>query len=170
MVLAGLPALWASSSPGRLGGLLVSLALWLLLGVIWLVWVLLTAAGGPGLTWRFLIAPAVVVAMGVLVLSSVPLHARFALSRADLEAAVAALPAGEGDGGHVSAGSYTFYQWERFESGVLFEQDGSGFGPDGFAYLPDGVSDDPSLGALWGYQEFHFSHLDGPWYSWSAIW
>lgn len=178
VALGGVPMVCSALGTPPLGwmGVLLTLILWSLLGIVWLVWLgsyLGTYSyGGEGSPWSwwFLLGPVVAALVVTLVLSPLPATAKFALNRDALTAVVAGLPVGAGHGSEVVAGSYSFTNWERYQDGVVFEDAGGVFGPSGLAYLPSGVPTSTSMGALFGYQEFFLEHIDGPWYSWTAIW
>jgi hypothetical protein len=173
VVLVALLLLDAFSLPG-FGFESIVLAVLLLLAVTawWLVLVVRSVRHRQPL-WRYLAAPVLGVLVLVLIPSGRAFDARWALSRDafDIQAArVMALPV---DSEAVVAvpewiGLYHVLGAERVPQGVIFDEySGAFFDDAGFAYLPNGP--DPSM-ENGGFESPEFTHLSGPWYTWTASW
>jgi hypothetical protein len=169
---------WTVSFPGvpmiglGLTGLafLLAAGLWLVLG--WRVSPRERLAAG-------IVSAALVVVSVVLVVTGVPLRARFDASAAGLEAAVAAAEqhrtaagARKDDWGGVfptrcpsQAGLYAIAECHRFGLGYIFIETWNPVtDTSAFVYLPGGPRANGVTGAL----VHDFRHLSGPWYSWTC--
>ena len=130
LVLACLGLLYVASLPGLpLIWLTPVLALWIVVGIVWLVR-LISAIQRRSLTASLVIAPLVALVVAALFLSPLPLQARFALSRSAFDQTVQSLPVNQGAGGSLGlVGTYRIEQWSRAADGVLFDQaSGTGVG------------------------------------------
>jgi hypothetical protein len=170
VVLLALPVLWAFSVPGLdVLSLLAGLWLWQVAGALWGLRLLAHVAWKRERSGWFAVAPVMVLVLIGLVSMNVPLKARWALSSASFDAAVAVLPP-EPDfvRGPAEIGSYTITSVQRVPTGVIFtELHGAVFNSAGFAYLPAGPTPDLENGSFEGPQ---WTSLGGPWYSWTASW
>lgn len=176
LALAALALIWSQSVPGDdLLWLMIGLAGWLVMGIIWLVRLILCLEGG-GRPRRWLaVAPVMAFAVLAMIVADVPIKARFELSRADFDAAVAQIPSDTRSSGDSSSeatgriGSYEITSWWRARDGVILnEANGSGMANDaGFAYLPDGPT--PRL-ANSNFENPQFTSLGDGWYAWTASW
>jgi hypothetical protein len=171
LAIATLPVLWAVSVPGSsTTWLLVSLLVWFWFGAVWLVRLALYVTHRRRLSWWFAVAPAMFVLLVSVVNADLPLKVRWAGSHDAFEAAVAGLPADEELSLQPKTiGSFRISETLRIPEGVLFYEAHGAFlfNDAGFAYLPDGPSDDIGDGAL---ESPEFRPLGGPWYAWTASW
>jgi hypothetical protein len=169
LVLACLGLLYVASLPGLpLIWLTPVLALWIVVGIVWLVR-LISAIQRRSLTASLVIAPLVALVVAALFLSPLPLQARFALSRSAFDQTVQSLPVNQGAGGSLGlVGTYRIEQWSRAADGVLFDQaSGTGVGDRaGFAYLPKGVPQTWIEPDEAGVHVIGWQDLGGGWYSW----
>ncbi|MGC5021853.1 hypothetical protein [Micromonospora sp. DT47] len=167
--------LWAFSFPGyavfvAAGGLAV-------LGVAALLWVVgaqLSYGSGRTWPWWLPIAPVMAVVVLALLVTGVPLRARWALSRAAFETVVAEMPASTAAtrfdrvDAPATIGGYRIISAYLVPGGVVFyEAHGAFFDDAGFAYLPGGPS--PTLGNG-SFESPTFRPLGGGWYRWTASW
>lgn len=184
MILLVLAFAWTLSKPGT--GFFGS---YLVLGSVLLVPALLIAVVVFGLALprghRLLGVAPIVVAIGATALWAVtwvtqwPLDVRFAASESDFQAVVEQIdPAAaqhvvaDGWGDPVAVpkriGTYEISNASVVHGGVIFyEAHGNFFDDAGFAYLPQGPTDDLANG---GFESPQWQHLRGPWYSWTASW
>lgn len=122
-----------------------------------------------GLWW--LIAPLLVVTTASLIVADVPLRARFALARDDLDAFVDGLePQGRFDDWArvdvpLSIGGFEVLRAFQIGDGVIIYLDGSFPNHAGFAYLPDGPDDRIEN---YDFADPAFNSLGGDWFSWTA--
>ncbi|RZU76974.1 hypothetical protein EV384_5686 [Micromonospora kangleipakensis] len=166
---------WAFSVPGF--AVLIAMAAVAILGVavvLWTVGAQLSHSAGRTWPWWLPLAPAMAVVMLVLLVTGVPLRARWALSRDAFEAVVAELPERSPATGFdpvpvpTTVGSYRITRAYLVSGGVVFyEENGAFFDDAGFAYLPDGPT--PSLGNG-SFESPVFRPLGGGWYRWTASW
>jgi len=174
--LAALALLWAYSYPGMqvyfwLGSLLALL----LLAAVWLVRLVIALWRPRQWSWWFVVAPVGGLLTLALLTYGVPLHARFVLSESAFQAQVKDLPAAPTDGAEWTdlahperIGSYRIIEVNRIAGGVVFwEANGDFFDSVGFAWLPDGPSAVLESGS---FENPQFTHLQGPWYAWTASW
>lgn len=178
LVLAGWA--WAFSLP--VPAFLPSVALFLGLAVLGVVWLALLAHAITRLAqrrpyervWWLAIAPAAVVVTAGLLVADVPLQARWQLSRPAFEEVADGAAPGLArtetrpleDGGRI--GSYQ--TWMAYQQGeaVIFHVRGGGFIDDsGFAYLPEGPFPELETGS---FERPEFTSLGGGWYRWTASW
>lgn len=170
LAIATLVMLWSQSTPGfDIRWAFAGLVMWFVLGVIWLVRLILCLVGGGRPRWWLLVAPAMAVAMIVMIVADLPLKARFELSRADFDTAVAALPTDvRSNTGPGRIGSYEITSWRRTADGLILNEGNGDFMDDaGFAYLPEGPT--PDL-ANSGFENPQFVALGDGWYAWTASW
>jgi hypothetical protein len=174
VIIAGGMCLWSESVPGVvLWAWLLGHGLLLLTGALWLVLVVMDVMRrGSWPRAVFLVAPLLVSLTFVALVAQLPLKARWAADRSAFDSSVRpGLPGGlEGVRriGSMPAIGYEITSVWRVPEGVLFkEANGSFFDDAGFAYLPNGPSvdmDQPD------FESPTFTHLGGPWYSWTASW
>jgi hypothetical protein len=151
-------------------------ASWILASaLVWAVWVVAywtapkRSATDPG----FAIAPLAGLAVVLVVVLGLPLRIRWELSKSSFEAVAAAHPvAADTEWTRVEApdriGLYTIWAVDQVGGSIIFyERSGALFDYAGFAYLPDGPTDDLDTG--W-FEAPEFHHLGGPWYSFVASW
>jgi hypothetical protein len=168
--------LWSTSYPGSLGpGVVLSMAGIILLGVLWLYRLVrwLRAGQRTGVV-RWAIAPAMVVTTVALIVTHVPLRARFELSRDEFERITEGLePRGSFDEWQPldvpdEIGTYEIdFAFQVGSNLILYESHGWYFDDAGFAYLPDGV--DPRL-ANGSFEAPRYISLGDDWYAWRAGW
>lgn len=167
---------WSQSFPGfdfATWGL--SIAVVLLLGFGWLVWLIIwRRRSARRREWCWGIAPAMVISSVLLTASGVPLNVRFELNRSDFDEIVQDLePAG------------SFNEWARLQvpdhvgsyeidtayqvgpNVILYEHNGAFLDDAGFAYLPEGPDERLGNG---GFEAPSFRRLRGDWYAWTASW
>lgn len=162
---------WEFSSPGA------RLWMWLILLVLWGGLAAYWALGLPAAiierhalpsksAWsHWLVLPAIAAVTVAFWYSSVPLNARFVVSRPamnDLAAELLASP-DRTTAPNQRLGLYWAKDIEQVRGTVRFHVASSGFGNNaGFAYSPAGAP--PQLG------EDSYWHLEGPWYLWEESW
>jgi len=187
LVLVGLVSaltLFYLSSPS--GELLLALALlfaWLVLGLTWVVWALVELVLGIRARsfrrrrWQWLVASAlVVVVTAALVVTSLPLKARFALSESRLDDAVSdvllvpvtgtAPTAQDAESTRLGSRCVALFCFDSIAvvgDDVYFSSSSGIFGEAGFAYSDDGYpvpNDGGTGGSGWTFEE-----LGDGWYS-----
>ncbi|WP_435121716.1 hypothetical protein [Micromonospora tulbaghiae] len=168
--------LWAVSVPGFVFLLMLGVVhLLVLAGLGWAALVVFFVAERRRWSWRFLTAPVIVVLTGALLAAGAPFQARWAVSRGAFDRVVAALPPAGPEDAEWSPvavprriGAYLITSAYTVPGGVvLYETNGYMLDDAGFAYLPQGPTADLAT------EEFEaprFTHLGGPWYSWTASW
>ena len=149
--------------------LLLFALVWVVRGLVYLVAV---RRGHPvGSPWGFAVAPVAGVLVLVLLIAAVPLRIRFAMSRGDFDRAVATIDtAEEPDSSNTrQIGSYEISNVVSLEGGgiLFYEAHGNFLDDAGFAYLPDGPASAPGNGS---FENPQFTHLTGPWYTFTASW
>lgn len=146
--------------------------------VIWLVRLLAfgiatTRGRSKGRIAWFMVAPMGAVVTLLLLATSAPFEARWALSRPAFEAAVRDLPPespsrpGFLERNEVPGccGLYSVHQVSRYQGAVAFRESTGDFVDDaGFLYSPDGYLPQ-DIGEAPQYR-----HIGGPWYAWTASW
>jgi len=174
---AWLPLLWAVSVPGfDLLGVLVGLAGVGVVAAAGAVWVarivpclVLRSPGRRSLRW-LVVAPVIVVVALAAVIADMPLRARWVVARPAFERAVAEAPAGSDPEVPGRIGTYRIEFATRVGAGIVFyEAHGALFDFAGFAYLPDGPTDEIRL-LLHGGEVGDYRHLGGGWYAFTHSW
>lgn len=145
-------------------GLVGAALVWLVWLVVFVVWRL---RGRPTrrARWWFVVPVGAVVAWSLLAFD-VPLRARWAVSRADFNQAVALVQRDPARAEELEGqiGWYSINSIQVVDGGVLFDEWTGGFFDDsGFAYLPDGP--DGGVERAW-LDSVVLLHLSGPWYAW----
>jgi hypothetical protein len=171
-LLAAVATLWIFSVPGApdvFWFFFVALA-WLALGLVWLV----RTIGAVGFRRdlravpHLLVEPVIVLLVAVLVKTSVPLWARFEVSRGAMNG-LARQVSGAPDAATFRSrrvGLYTATRIEPIPGGMRFlVRSGSGLLDEsaGFAYSPSG----PPAATNEPYDSSSYEHLSGPWYVWT---
>jgi hypothetical protein len=170
---------WAFSGPGfdALAAMVAGVAM-LLLGAIWLAWLVTYRLRAGRWSWGFVVAPLIVLAMLVALVAGVPRQVRWELSRPAFDRLVATLPAPSSESESVwqpiavpeTIGSYRIVGAYRVEGGyVFYDRHGAFFDDAGFAYLPDGPSESLTAGDG-SFEAPRFWPLGGGWYNWTASW
>ncbi|WP_406043067.1 hypothetical protein OG799_03635 [Micromonospora sp. NBC_00898] len=167
--------MWAFSGPGV--AMLPAATAVAVLGVavvLWTVGAQLSHSAGRTWPWWLPVAPTMAVVVLALLVTGLPLRARWALSRDAFAAVVTRLPEPATTTGFdrvpvpAMVGSYRITTAYRVPGGVvLYEANGAFFDDAGFAYLPDGPT--PSLGNG-SFESPVFRPLGGGWYRWTASW
>ncbi|WP_141715208.1 hypothetical protein [Micromonospora rhizosphaerae] len=167
--------LWAFSVPGV--AVLLAAAAVAVLGVAVLLWTVgAQLSHSAGRTWPgwLPVAPAMAVVVLALLVTGVPLRARWALSRDAFETVVAELPQRRSATGFdrvrvpATVGSYRITTAYLVPGGVVFyEENGAFFDDAGFAYLPDGPTASLANGS---FESPVFRPLGAGWYRWTASW
>lgn len=127
----------------------------------------------PRRVWA--VGPALSGLLFLLVITSVPVRARFLAAQGAFDEQVANLePAGTyTDWEHLvdvpdRLGTFRITRTGQVGNAVIFyEQTGSFLDDAGFAYLPDGPTEE--LATPW-FEAPSFRHLWGDWYTWTASW
>lgn len=155
------------------GTLLAAAAVWLIRGLAFVSARRRGIARGSS-AW-FLVAPLGGVLVLALVLGSVPLRVRWAMSESDFESWADRAPP-ESEVSEIvrfdvpsRIGLYRIRQaYRQGEAVIFYEARGSGIVDDaGFAYLPHGPFPQLVSGS---FESPTFRHLSGPWYAWTASW
>ena len=146
----------------------------LVFGVLWvvvgLVWVVKSAyVIGRDRRWSWWIAAAPIVVVAATVAAAVIPSPSFESSRSDFDlAARTALSSPDPAVSDVQVGPYTMSRIVRGDNGAVYFYDAdqnflttSG----GWIYSPAGPPPDRS-----GIERFESTHLDGPWYEFTAVW
>ena len=166
--------LWSASYPGFqpneffADAALVLLAGWWLLRLIAHI-----ALRGTG-RLRFGVAPMCAVVLVALVAVDAPLRARWHFGEGDFTRVVASLQSGTGSDWQPvevpqSIGRYRISPAYRVPGGLIFyEANGSLFDDAGFGWFPAGP--DPKALNNGSFENPQFTHLHGPWYTWTASW
>lgn len=177
LVATGIVVLWAFSFPG-VHFIAVIPCIWIV-GVAAITWTvrgvtyLVARRKGKahGSAWWFALAPLGAVALGALLSASVPLRLRWEFSKSAFDKAVEDV---RSDPEVWSAwnprriGMYKVNVVRVVPQGILFYDDVGSFIDDaGFAYLPEGPSDDMASGIFEHPQWFA---LGDHWYAWTASW
>ncbi|MFI7304012.1 hypothetical protein ACIBM8_12445 [Micromonospora aurantiaca] len=168
--------LWSVSVPGFV--FVVMLGVIFLFAVAGLGWAILVGffvVERRRWSWRFLVAPVIVVLTAALVVAGAPFQTRSAVSRGAFDRVVATLPAASTQDAEWSKvrvphriGAYIITSAYTVPGGVvLYESNGYMLDDAGFAYLPQGPTEDL---ANEDFEAPRFTHLGGPWYSWTASW
>jgi hypothetical protein len=170
---------WALGVPGfaYLPVMPLSAAL-LAAGCVWAVKFVPFVATGRHMASRrmwlqFAAAPVLVAVFVAAALEPGALSVRWALSRDAFEQTVEQAlrldrHAAATDGSSGRIGLYRIIVVRRVGDAVIFyEAHGSLFDDAGFAYLPDGPTDDLANG---NFENPQFEHLEGDWYLWTASW
>jgi hypothetical protein len=173
IAILGALLLWSHSVPGVIILLEAGVGLALLvMVVIWACWVVVAVIRRRRWRREFALAPAIGILIVALLAADVPLQVRWALSRGSFARTVSSLSSGPGADSYVDAptriGTYRITSVESVPGGFLFyEANGLLFDDAGFAYLPNGPSADLENT---NFESPNFTHLGGPWYSWTASW
>lgn len=174
LVIAILIALefYSASLPNYASWHLFLLGGWLLAGLVWLLWLLMSVIASATRTvralWRWGVIAALVTGTFIVADSGAPLRLRFELSRPAFErlAADLSIRGGPEKLADRSVGLYQAQDIERDDGGFRFIVPDTGccifglFG--GFVWTEAGepvhIGDD------------HYEHLDGPWFVWLQNW
>ena len=149
---------------------MVVLVFGVLLIVVGLVWVVKSAyVIGRDRRWSWWIAAAPIVVIAATVAATVIPSPSFEASRSDFDlAARTALSSPDPAVSDVQVGPYTMSRIERHSNGAVYFYDAdqsflttSG----GWIYSPVGPPPDRA-----GIERFDTTHLDGPWYEFTAVW
>jgi hypothetical protein len=177
LVATGVIVLWAFSFPGVhfiavipcIWIVAIATITWAVRGVTYLVARRHGTASGSA--WWFALAPLGAVVLGALLSASVPLRLRWELSKPAFDDAVEEVrsdPEGWSTWTRGRIGMYTVNVVRVVPQGILFYDDVGSFIDDaGFAYLPEGPSDDMVSGVFENPQWFA---LGDHWYAWTASW
>ncbi|MFL5680270.1 MAG: hypothetical protein ACJ77B_06685 [Chloroflexota bacterium] len=163
-----------TNTRGSLGQLFVTVPVWLLLAVAWLVRFALAVSLSRGRLalkeWaKWLAVPVALGLVFAVTRTDAVIHARFDVSRGALdEMATDVMSGGRLERGWV--GLYDVGTVERTANGLWFIVDDSGLGRWGFAYAPAGEpkESDANYSPLW--QGAVFEHFDGPWWIVAQEW
>lgn len=167
-------SVWLNSGfGGDLTAGVLTVGSWLALGLAWLGLLLTAVFRREGRVrlrsaWvRWLVVPAVVLALGAALATGLPTRTRMALSEDALRDVAVAVVEGRSPGlGWV--GLYHVEKAEAVRGGALLTLSGD---PGlfalahGLAYLPDGPDTVDRKG-----REMYFEHVQGPWYYWYDRW
>ncbi|WP_262015472.1 hypothetical protein [Micromonospora sp. Mcm103] len=176
VAITGVCLLWAVSVPGFVFFVMLGVVfLFAVAGLSWAVLVGFFVVERRRWSWRFLVAPVIVVLTAALVVAGAPFQARWAVSRGAFDRVVATLPATSPQDTEWSTvrvphriGAYIITSAYTVPGGVvLYESNGYMLDDAGFAYLPQGPTADL---ANEDFEAPRFTHLGGPWYSWTASW
>jgi hypothetical protein len=172
-IVIAILSLWASSLPGGEAPIVTFLVVvaWALTASTWLV--------ALGRRWRkrngpedqprasWLLVPAVTLVTLAVVVSGLPVRARFAMSLSGVEGLAARAPSYDVSS---PAGLYEVCCFEHTDFGYRFGVSDTGLTVWGFAYSPNGPPPGPEIADSFadtlaeGGNAYH--HLDGPWYVW----
>ena len=168
VALAALATLYVASFPGLPFSALELELGWLVLGVLWLGW-LISCIVRRSFPRALLIAPLTVFGVVGLAETGAPLTVRFAVGRPSFDRALAALPAAQESDHGAHVGTYSITRWRRVSGGgvIFYEANGDFFDDAGFAYLPHGPSESLADGS---FESPQWNDLGGGWYSFTASW
>ncbi len=161
--------MWVFSGPGLLVfRMLGALAILAAFGLAWLVLIFLAWHRDRPLVWYGVAAILTVVVSGLIALR-VPLQARWTVSRSAFDRLAARIAADPDASVSGRIGLYDVRYLRHIDGGwIVHDTVGTGLVDDaGFAYLPAGPTDDLGDG---DWENPRFTHLGGPWYSWTASW
>ena len=177
LVVTGLIVLWAFSFPGVhflavfpcIGIVGVAAITWVARAITYLVARHRGTCRGRA-AW-FAVAPLGAVALGALLATHVPLRLRWEFSKPSFDDAledVRSDPNGLTEWNPRRIGTYKINIVRVVQQGIVFYDDvGALFDDAGFAYLPEGPSDDMANGNFENPQWFA---LGDHWYAWTASW
>lgn len=172
---AALVLLAAEVPPGEVWPLAVA-AVWVLIlcASVWSVRLATHAVAAarrrPHGRWRgYLLAPFGGLVVAGLLWANVPMRVGFAVSRPSFDRAAASR--GRTDQDTIDSqriGVYEITQVTRSGDAILFYEANGSFSDDaGFAYLPEGPTDELENT---GFERPQWTHLGGHWYAWVASW
>ena len=174
--------IWAYSYPAGPHLLLLMIAVVWLLGLVpaWLLTGIRSIRTRQGVrppATRLLVAPVIGLVTVLTIAIGLPLQLRWELSQPSFESVVAsadpgANPTGDWRESAIDAparlGLFRVTSVEQYgESIIFYEAVGDLFNEAGFAYLPDGPTDELSPFGPW--ERVEWFHLDGPWYTFFAV-
>ncbi|NEW38680.1 DUF1109 domain-containing protein [Nocardia cyriacigeorgica] len=140
-------------------------ALWLFIcGAVWAIRTLYVVGRGRTWSWWIAAAPAMILAVaGTVVLLPRP---SFDDTRPQFErVALDLLVSSETSRSHLDIGRFDISYVRKDPDGAVYFIDGGGLGltvSSGWAYSPHGTPV--------GFDDFTATHLDGPWYEFTAVW